>query len=49
MTRQPTDFSILDDIIKKMDEADKRAKEKYTDKGGLQQPRPAQPSSEKPK
>lgn len=49
MTRKPTDFSILDDIIKEMDEADKKAKEKYKDKGGLQQPRPAQSSSEKPK
>jgi hypothetical protein len=45
MKRKPTDFSILDDIIKKMDEADKKVK----DKGGLQQPRPAQSSSEKPK
>ena len=45
MTRKPTDFSILDDIIKKMDEVDK----KYEDKKDLQQPRPAQSSSEKPK
>ena len=46
MTKKPksrTDFSILDSVIKQMDDIDK----KY--KGDLQQPRPAQTSSEKPK